>query len=179
LTRWLFLFGRKRLLKKIDIDKDNKVRILDIGCGTGYSLKYLEKKYPNAELIGVDLSPEMIKKAKKKSNNLNLILDKYSLDLFAEGEFDLIIASYSLTIINNQTESLRAINHHLKIGGTLAIVDFDYTKFSFYDSFMKWSNVFIDKELYINLQSIFINKFNYSGKSMYGLWHYFIFIGQK
>lgn len=166
-------------MEKIHINTDDKIRILDIGCGTGYSLKYLEKKYPNADLIGVDLSPEMINKAKKKLKKSNLILNGYNKELFEEGEFDLIIASYSLTIINNLEDTLEAINYHLKPDGRVTVVDFHKTNNSFYNSFMKWSNVFISKEILGKLKCKFINKYKYSGKSLYGLWHYFIFIGQK
>lgn len=35
---------------------ENPRRILDVGCGTGYVTKQLGRKYPDAEVVGVDLS---------------------------------------------------------------------------------------------------------------------------
>ena len=45
-------------------DKEYK-KLLDVGCGTGYLINMLAKKY-DAEYTGLDLSPEMINKLKVK-----------------------------------------------------------------------------------------------------------------
>lgn len=41
--------------------------VLDIGCATGYLLRRLSEKTTNAALVGVDLSPNMIAEAKRKT----------------------------------------------------------------------------------------------------------------
>ncbi len=40
------------------------LRILEIGCGTGNYTKLLIKRFPNAEIKALDISPAMIKIAK-------------------------------------------------------------------------------------------------------------------
>ncbi len=41
----------------IRADLNSPLRILEVGCGTGFMTNYLAEKYPEAEVIGIDLSP--------------------------------------------------------------------------------------------------------------------------
>lgn len=52
----------KFILKKIPHSLNNK-KILDVGCATGDFLYYLSKKYPKANLHGLDIDSELIKHA--------------------------------------------------------------------------------------------------------------------
>jgi len=65
LTRWSILFGRDRLLEVIPNDFQPE-RILDLGCGTGKHLVKLAERFPDAKIIGVDASKEMLNKASVK-----------------------------------------------------------------------------------------------------------------
>lgn len=41
-------------------------RALDIGTGTGIAAKELARRYPDAEVLGVDLSPRMVEQARQR-----------------------------------------------------------------------------------------------------------------
>ena len=76
--------------------------IVDLGCGTGYFLPNLSEKYPNANLIGFDLSEEMIRFACKtnKNNPINsniawMVGDGERLP-FKSGSVDLIFSSLAI-----------------------------------------------------------------------------------
>src|ERR1700686_561493 len=41
-------------------------RIIDLGCGPGNSTELLVVRYPDAEVIGLDSSPDMLAQARKR-----------------------------------------------------------------------------------------------------------------
>lgn len=49
---------------------EKKLKLLDFGCGTGSSVKYIRKYLPNIAIWGVDVSAESIKVARKTNKNL-------------------------------------------------------------------------------------------------------------
>ncbi|GAA0636849.1 trans-aconitate 2-methyltransferase [Sporichthya brevicatena] len=46
------------LLAAIDVEKP--ARVVDLGCGTGTSTRLLARRWPDADVLGTDSSPEMI-----------------------------------------------------------------------------------------------------------------------
>ena len=61
-------FANERTQPAIDliqrIELSNPERIVDLGCGPGNSTEALRRRWPDANIIGVDRSPEMIAAAK-------------------------------------------------------------------------------------------------------------------
>ena len=56
------LNSTKKMLNKIGIKETD--RVLDVGCGTGGTARYLNKKY-GCEVVGIDICKEMIGKLDK------------------------------------------------------------------------------------------------------------------
>ncbi|KAJ5215190.1 Trans-aconitate 2-methyltransferase [Penicillium hispanicum] len=50
-------------------------RVVDLGCGPGNSTAVLESRYPNAELKGIDSSPDMIQKARSTLPHLEFTVE--------------------------------------------------------------------------------------------------------
>jgi len=74
------------------------LRILDIGCGTGYLARRLAEKFSKAEVIGMDIAPGMIEVAKQKNDLKNLTFetgDGESLS-FPKHFFELVVSNASL-----------------------------------------------------------------------------------
>lgn len=69
-------YGKERIQPSVDLVariKDMKFqRILYVGCGTGMSTESLVLAWKSAEIIGVDLSKEMLKKAREILRQLHL-----------------------------------------------------------------------------------------------------------
>ncbi|AFZ36644.1 Methyltransferase type 11 [Stanieria cyanosphaera PCC 7437] len=72
-------------------------RILDLGCGTGSTTIMLKQAFPDAEVIGLDLSPYMLVmadyKAKQAGLNIQWQHGKAEATPFANQQFDLVTAS--------------------------------------------------------------------------------------
>jgi S-adenosylmethionine-diacylgycerolhomoserine-N-methlytransferase len=51
-TRWIFLFGRDRLIRTT-ANFCQPARILEVGCGTGKNLVRLRQTFPGASLTGL------------------------------------------------------------------------------------------------------------------------------
>jgi tRNA G46 methylase TrmB len=63
----------KKIAKQIEtLAKETKerIRILELGCGMGYNIKYLAKRFPDAQFIGIDITKSYIRKAKSKTKGL-------------------------------------------------------------------------------------------------------------
>ncbi|HEY9783163.1 MAG TPA: methyltransferase domain-containing protein [Leptolyngbyaceae cyanobacterium] len=72
-------------------------RILDLGCGTGSTTLMLKQTFPQAQVIGLDLSPYMLVRAEDKANKAGLDIQWRHGNAehtgFPDASFDLVTAS--------------------------------------------------------------------------------------
>ncbi|MFZ2633776.1 MAG: methyltransferase domain-containing protein [Desulfosalsimonadaceae bacterium] len=182
-TRWSFLFGRTQLIKQI-ARHINPVRILEIGCGTGKNLAALSKQFPDAELTGVDLSKDMLKRAEKRLSGCGkkaaFIHRVYSRPLHPKASFDLIVFSYTLSMINpGCRQAIQNARRDLLPGGMIAVVDFCDSAVAPFKSWMKINHVRMDGHLPVELRKQFRPVCDEKMTAYGGLWQYLIFIGKQ
>jgi malonyl-CoA O-methyltransferase len=60
---------RDRLLERLQWVRLEPRRILDLGVGTGRALPALAALFPDAELVGLDITPAMLREAARRSSN--------------------------------------------------------------------------------------------------------------
>ena len=103
------------------------LRILDICCGSGDISKIFAEKLPEAEIIGIDFSENMLEVAQKKCkgySNIKFIsfdvTDLRNLDL---GKFDICFISFGLRNLPSVEKFLENIKYVLNKDGVLAILD--------------------------------------------------------
>jgi ubiquinone/menaquinone biosynthesis C-methylase UbiE len=120
---------RKTLLRKLP---EKATKILDLGCASGGSTFPLAKKYPNAEIHAVDLSPFFIARAKERARTLRLDnqitfheANVEQLYFLSAGSFDLITSTFLHHEVPYHANHniLREAHRLLQPGGTLAILD--------------------------------------------------------
>jgi S-adenosylmethionine-diacylgycerolhomoserine-N-methlytransferase len=131
-TRKYYLLGRDPMLNDLDVPKDGSV--LEIGCGTGRNLVKAARLYPGAQIFGIDISSEMLRSAGRSIADAGLhgrvrlaYADAASFDpekTFGRSTFDRIFISYSLSMIPQWRDVMRAAAGLLAPGGELHIVDF-------------------------------------------------------
>jgi len=119
---------RKNFINTIAIKKDAKV--LDLMCGMGECWPYIKKKSNNtAEIIGIDLSKEMIRIANKKYSNIVLSENIICNDAFAinykENEYDHVVSGFGLkTLKLTHIEQLAfLLKKVLKPGGSFTFIE--------------------------------------------------------
>ncbi|HSE38752.1 MAG TPA: class I SAM-dependent methyltransferase, partial [Blastocatellia bacterium] len=97
-------------------------RLLDIGCGTGYSLVWLRERFSFREVYGVDLSPHASVFWKKRGLDTVSLASADRLP-FGEGEFDLVTCFDVVYQLNDERASaaLSEMNRVLRPGGMLFI----------------------------------------------------------
>ncbi len=112
---WIdFLNANIKQLKK----SNSKIKILEIGCGTGKLATMLDLK--TIDYTGYDLSPDMIEIAKKRNLNAKFLVDDATIFELNE-KFDIVICfmdTINYLTTSEQVEStFKQINNHLKDGG--------------------------------------------------------------
>jgi SAM-dependent methyltransferase len=101
-------------------------RILDVGCGTGYLLRSLARRCPDAgELAGVDPAPSMIEVAAASADDDRLRFSTAVAEHlpYPDGTFDLVVSTTSFDHWSDQQEGLRECARVLQPGGHLVLVD--------------------------------------------------------
>lgn len=99
--------------------------ILDVGCGTGKFTFSLYEFDSNLKIHGVDLSEDMIGKAKSKLRNEPIefkVGDVENLP-YESGSFDAITCSHSFHHYPDQRKALSEMHRVLKKNGKLMIID--------------------------------------------------------
>ena len=110
--------GSLEILNGINVEGK---RILDLGCGDGYYSRYLKKR--GAEVVGVDLSNNMIKLAKKNAKKDNLEIPFYKMDGehldFEDNYFDMVLTVVVLqhVIDENMLNTLLEEISRVLVGG--------------------------------------------------------------
>lgn len=118
-------FERERTQPSIDLASripGTPEKIIDIGCGPGNSTVTLAKRFPNASVLGVDNSQNMIEKANASYPELQFALCDISAETGTlDHDFDLVFSNACLQWVPEHETLLPKLLGLLKPGGTLAV----------------------------------------------------------
>jgi S-adenosylmethionine-diacylgycerolhomoserine-N-methlytransferase len=183
-TRWSFLFGREAVLDRVAVGGPAPTRILEIGCGTGRNLLSLARRFPKAEITGVDLSAAMLAVAARKSApygpRVRLVQQAYNAPLGATAGFDLVLCSYALSMFNPGFEAaIAAAERDLVPGGRFALVDFHATQVRGFARWMGVNHVRMDGQLRPILRRKFPPAIDELRNAYGGVWEYLIYVGRR
>ncbi len=123
-----------RMHERLDYCKLDPQRILDLGSGTGSDLPLLQQRYPQAQVIGSDLSPAMLGVAAAKARGERSLLNRLlpftgksqpllAADAMAQplkdASVDLIWSNLVLHWLGDPGPALAEARRLLKVGGLL------------------------------------------------------------
>ena len=104
----------------------NPRRVLDVGCGTGALLRKVAKRFPRADLSGVDPAPGMVEAAGKawRGDRPARFVQAAAEHLpFEGGEFELVTSTVSFHHWQDQQAGLNEIGRVLAPGGSVVLAD--------------------------------------------------------
>jgi len=101
-------------------------KCLDLACGTGDIAMLLAEKYPQAEVVGLDLNSDMIEYARKRKSNkdIKFIFGDMCAIPFDDSSFDIVTASYAIRNAPDLNKSLSEIIRVTRPGGWVCLMDF-------------------------------------------------------
>jgi S-adenosylmethionine-diacylgycerolhomoserine-N-methlytransferase len=183
-TRWSFLFGRDAILVHAAAAQPAPARILEVGCGTGRNLVALARRFPRAQITGVDLSGAMLTIARRKTaaygSRVTLLQRAYDAPVAAARGHQLVLCSYSLSMFNPGFEAAIAAAHRdLAPGGHLALVDFHSTRLRWFARWMGVNHVRMEGQLWPLLRETFSPVAERACPAYGGAWQYLLFVGRK
>lgn len=117
------------------IPAGRKLKILDVGCGSGFFTILLAKQ--GHEVIGVDITPEMVENAVRLAEEERAecrfqVMDAENLQ-FADGAFDLVISRNLTWTLPDVEQAYREWKRVLKEDGILLNFDANYGASNFTD----------------------------------------------
>jgi phosphatidylethanolamine/phosphatidyl-N-methylethanolamine N-methyltransferase len=101
-------------------------RILEVGVGTGLSLPYFRA---DAEVTGIDVSTEMLAKARRRVERRGLRQVKALLEMdaenmaFEDNGFDAVLALYVASVVPDPARFAAEMRRVCRPGGTIVIVN--------------------------------------------------------
>src|SRR5438270_2497859 len=116
--------GRKEAVRVAN-DRPSQ-RILEVGVGTGLSLPYFR---PDSHVTGIDVSAEMLEKAKRRVERKNLshvdalhVMDAEHMS-FEDNSFDAVLALYVASVVPNPARFAEEMRRVCIPGGTIVLVN--------------------------------------------------------
>jgi S-adenosylmethionine-diacylgycerolhomoserine-N-methlytransferase len=159
--------------------------VLEVGCGTGHNLKRLAALMPEVNLVGVDVSPDMLKRAsratRKFSRRVLLFERAYKPDGHSwKQQPDVVVFSYALTMFNpGAEEAIDRAFSDLPFGGIVAVVDFHDTPFAIFRWWMGKNHVRMEGHLAPMLEKQFETREKLIVRAWFGLWRYILYVGVR
>jgi phosphatidylethanolamine/phosphatidyl-N-methylethanolamine N-methyltransferase len=120
------LLGQGRRNAVAVINQGTQGRVLEVGVGTGLSLPDYAH---HLEIVGIDLSPEMLKKARERvgTEGLENVTGLHEMDAadltFPADSFNTVVAMFVMTVVPDPERVMRELARVTKPGGEVLLVN--------------------------------------------------------
>lgn len=109
-------------------------QVLDLACGTGDICELLADRYPSYSVVGLDLTPAMLVRARRRRVRRKITFVSASMDAipYPNDAFTVVTGGYALRNAPDLDETLREILRVLEPGGTAAFLEFSRSPIPFF-----------------------------------------------
>jgi trans-aconitate 2-methyltransferase len=119
-------FADHRLRPAIDlmnrVDRDAPARVYDLGCGAGNVTRLLARRWPDAAIIGIDGSADMLTRARESAKDDHVAWQQADLSAWRpDDRADVIYSNAALHWLDNHAELFPRLLGALAPGGVLAV----------------------------------------------------------
>jgi phosphatidylethanolamine/phosphatidyl-N-methylethanolamine N-methyltransferase len=117
--------SRRHTVEVINANHE-KARVLEVGVGTGLALADYAR---GLEIVGIDLSPEMLDRARERVANdgLDHVSGLHEMDAgdlkFPDNSFDVVTAMFVMTVVPEPERVMRELARVTKPGGEVLLVN--------------------------------------------------------
>lgn len=138
---------RKRLVKLVA--EREPVNIVDIATGTGDVAISMAKQIPNTQIVGIDLSEQMLKVAQQKiehlgiKSNIRLLCEDAENLSLPSNSFDVATISFGIRNFENIDKGLSEFHRILKEGGCLFVMEFSTPKQKVFNTLYRFYSKYI------------------------------------
>jgi demethylmenaquinone methyltransferase/2-methoxy-6-polyprenyl-1,4-benzoquinol methylase len=105
------------------VSRWNPEHVLDVATGTGDLALEIQKRCPEAKVLGTDFCPEMLAHATEGGVKETKVEDAMNLS-FEDNTFDVVTAAFGLRNMEDWQKALREMGRVIKPGGHLLVLDF-------------------------------------------------------
>lgn len=96
--------------------------VVDLGCGPGHLTGLLRARWPQARVLGVDSSPEMIRRVREGNDDPEVRYVQADLrDWWPDGPIDLLVSAATLQWVPGHLDLLPGLASAVAPGGSLAL----------------------------------------------------------
>lgn len=137
--------GYDRITRRLSFNRDHRWKdsliallprkrhpvCVDLACGTGDLMKRLAARYPDASILGIDITPAMIAQAGtvRASARCRFKVGDMAATGLPAASVDIVTGGYALRNAGNLDEALAEIARILKPDGVAAFLDFSKPSF--------------------------------------------------
>lgn len=103
-------------------------RVIDVGCGPGHPSELLATRLPEAEVLGVDLSPvsiDIAQHSRSRLENLRFEVGNAMNLACPDGSFDAAVSFMSIKAWPGREEGVREMARAVRPGGWIAVFECD------------------------------------------------------
>jgi len=117
-------------------------RVLDACCGTG-DLALADLKAGAGTVVGLDFSPRMLERARRKSDAVEWLEGDMLTLPFEDASFDAVTVGFGVRNVDDLEAGLRELRRVLKPGGRLGVLEITRPKGLLKPFFRLWFDVFV------------------------------------